>query len=274
MTTSTDPGLTFPDVPLEPDEGARLAALLHRRRHATSGRWQSLPTMVAQRFRLLARLLRLLPPGFGQTAAADSADDTEVERDQPPGAEPARDEMVAPPWGEGAAVHGEDQPRLRRAAKRLQAASPRVVDPPVLDRIGRILRRPLPPVQLHTGPAADELARAAGADALAYPGAVVFREGAYRPERVEGAALLAHELAHVAVFEARDSSVPPAAAAIAAEERMALATERATRASFRATRGDRVPDAAITAEEGTALATERATRATHRATRSDRDPAS
>jgi hypothetical protein len=51
---------------------------------------------------------------------------------------------------------------------------------------------------IHTGPAADELARSLNALAVTVAGDIFFRNGAYRPETEEGRMLLAHEMTHVA----------------------------------------------------------------------------
>jgi hypothetical protein len=52
-------------------------------------------------------------------------------------------------------------------------------------------------VRVHTGPRADESARAISAQAYTVGTDVVFREGAYRPDTPAGRHVLAHELAHV-----------------------------------------------------------------------------
>src|SRR5690606_38856664 len=52
-------------------------------------------------------------------------------------------------------------------------------------------------LRVHDGPAADRLCRELGAEAFALGSALVFREGAFRPESREGLHLLVHELAHV-----------------------------------------------------------------------------
>lgn len=52
-------------------------------------------------------------------------------------------------------------------------------------------------VRVHTGPRADEAARAVDATAFTVGHDVVFRAGTYRPETVSGKRLLAHELTHV-----------------------------------------------------------------------------
>ncbi|WP_374537340.1 eCIS core domain-containing protein [Chitinimonas taiwanensis] len=71
-----------------------------------------------------------------------------------------------------------------------------------LDRSSRMrfesqLKTRLPDVALHTGPAADQLARRLQAKAFTVGRHIVFAEGAYAPDSPSGQRLLAHELAHV-----------------------------------------------------------------------------
>jgi hypothetical protein len=53
-------------------------------------------------------------------------------------------------------------------------------------------------VRVHTGPEADESARAVAAEAYTVGGDIVFRSGSFAPNTGAGQRLLAHELAHVA----------------------------------------------------------------------------
>ncbi len=52
-------------------------------------------------------------------------------------------------------------------------------------------------VRVHTGPAADAVARSLHADALTCGSDIYFRDGAYDPTTVGGRRLLAHEAVHV-----------------------------------------------------------------------------
>jgi hypothetical protein len=64
-------------------------------------------------------------------------------------------------------------------------------------RIGSVYGDPFSDVRVHTGPVAAGLAADHDARAFTLGHHVVFASGAYRPNTVEGDALLAHELAHV-----------------------------------------------------------------------------
>lgn len=64
------------------------------------------------------------------------------------------------------------------------------------EQLERALNADLSAVRVHTGPAADEAARAFDADALTCGSAVFFRRGAFDPHSREGLRLLAHEVAH------------------------------------------------------------------------------
>lgn len=55
----------------------------------------------------------------------------------------------------------------------------------------------LEPATIHTGPAADELARSMNALAVTIAGDIYFRSNTYNPHDEEGRKLLAHELTHV-----------------------------------------------------------------------------
>jgi hypothetical protein len=54
---------------------------------------------------------------------------------------------------------------------------------------------------VHTGPAANELARSYHALAVTIASNIYFRDGAFKPESEEGRKTLAHELEHVAQYE-------------------------------------------------------------------------
>jgi hypothetical protein len=85
-------------------------------------------------------------------------------------------------------------------------------------------------MRVHTGPAADRLARAQRADAVTEGADVYLRDGQFSPDVPAGFALLAHEAAHIAAlldpatFARRAAEGGPAA-----EEEMALGAERAAR---------------------------------------------
>ncbi|NUP50282.1 MAG: DUF4157 domain-containing protein [Catenulispora sp.] len=64
------------------------------------------------------------------------------------------------------------------------------------DDLERVLGAKLAAVRIHTGSAADAVARAYGADAIASGSGIFFRNGAYRPDTAAGRHLLAHEVAH------------------------------------------------------------------------------
>ena len=66
------------------------------------------------------------------------------------------------------------------------------------EKLERSLGADLRAMRVHTGPVADGLARALGAEAFAVGSEVFFRDGAFRPGTPEGLWLLAHEAAHVA----------------------------------------------------------------------------
>lgn len=88
-----------------------------------------------------------------------------------------------------------------------------MVGPPVVDEAARSPGQPLDGgtrarfepllghdfsrVRIHTGPVADEAARAVGARAYTLGDDVVFAAGRYAPATAEGQRLLAHELTHV-----------------------------------------------------------------------------
>ncbi|QNM98643.1 eCIS core domain-containing protein [Chitinimonas koreensis] len=71
------------------------------------------------------------------------------------------------------------------------------LDPSSRMRFESSLGTKLPPVQIHTGRAADRLARQLHAKAFTVGEHIVFAEHAYAPDEPEGQRLLAHELAHV-----------------------------------------------------------------------------
>ncbi|MBO2453242.1 DUF4157 domain-containing protein [Actinomadura barringtoniae] len=66
------------------------------------------------------------------------------------------------------------------------------------EKLERGLGADLRAMRVHTGPVADGLARALGAEAFTVGSEVFFRDGAFRPGTPEGLWLLAHEAAHVA----------------------------------------------------------------------------
>jgi hypothetical protein len=108
----------------------------------------------------------------------------------------------------------------------MERSSPLVLDHHSRELIARLLRRHVPAVPIYANEAGDELTRAAGADALAYPDRIVIRREAYSPHSAAGLALLGHELTHVAAMHSQPAPEAPSAGAYAAEERDALRNER------------------------------------------------
>lgn len=88
--------------------------------------------------------------------------------------------------------------------------------------LARLLGRTFPAVRVHTGTAADRAVRAERADALTVGNRLLFRAGAFRPQRPEGMALIGHELTHAA---ARVTRRQPPGSPDPGEEQ-ALAAER------------------------------------------------
>ncbi|BBC31175.1 hypothetical protein SGFS_024690 [Streptomyces graminofaciens] len=87
----------------------------------------------------------------------------------------------------------------KRTTDTLHATTDSVQSPPpeLLRRLEHGLRADLSAMRIHTGPAADRLARSLGAEAFASGSHVFFRRGAYRPHSPSGFRLLAHEAAHL-----------------------------------------------------------------------------
>ncbi|GGS25288.1 hypothetical protein GCM10010269_74980 [Streptomyces humidus] len=87
----------------------------------------------------------------------------------------------------------------RRTTDTLHPATDSGQSPPpeLLRRLEHGLRADLSAMRVHTGPAADRLARSLGAEAFASGSHVFFRRGAYRPHSPSGFRLLAHEAAHL-----------------------------------------------------------------------------
>lgn len=79
----------------------------------------------------------------------------------------------------------------------------------------------LPPVQIHVGPAADRMTTHYRADAVSFGNRIAVRHDRYEPQTVRGAALLGHELTHVAAA----AQPPRTVAGAVREERTALANE-------------------------------------------------
>lgn len=71
------------------------------------------------------------------------------------------------------------------------------LDPAASSRFGAAFGTALPPVQVHTGIQAAQLADQHGAAAVTIGNEIAFGAGRHRPNTLEGDALLAHELAHV-----------------------------------------------------------------------------
>ncbi|MCG8424103.1 MAG: DUF4157 domain-containing protein [Proteobacteria bacterium] len=89
--------------------------------------------------------------------------------------------------------------------KELTGGAP--LDSRAASRIGDALGESFAAVQIYTGAGAAELARAHDAQALTYESHIAFAPGKYRPNTLEGDALLAHELAHVVQQRHRGGSI-------------------------------------------------------------------
>ena len=79
--------------------------------------------------------------------------------------------------------------RSRGAGQSLEETTRRRMAPALGDDLGD--------VRVHTGSAADGLARSVSAEAFATGSDIYFSEGSYRPSADDGQRLIAHELAHV-----------------------------------------------------------------------------
>ncbi len=109
-------------------------------------------------------------------------------------------------------------------ARRLdQASSPRLPPAGLHHFLAARLGLNVPSVRIHVGPAADRLAAVHRADAVSFADRIVFRHRRYEPHTIAGAALLGHELTHVAAAAQGKAASP---AAVAREERTALANEQ------------------------------------------------
>ena len=93
--------------------------------------------------------------------------------------------------------------------RQLRHSSYRLLDNTLKRRLGQLLQLRLPTtVQIYTSPVADRIVRRLGADAITLGQHILFRSGAYRPGQPAGAALLGHELTHIAQGQAALSATP------------------------------------------------------------------
>jgi hypothetical protein len=87
-------------------------------------------------------------------------------------------------------------PAVWDALRRRGGGTP--LNPTDADRFGSQLGTDLSAVRVHTGPAADNIARSVQATAFTHGSDIYFSQGTYAPGTSSGDHLLAHELAHVA----------------------------------------------------------------------------
>jgi len=168
--------------------------------------------------------LDLLTPVIERTAALSQAVSRFERRDGLParGAAPdpaeAAEEPVAP---------DEDGASLVWPGRAGAATTPgQPLAPDVRDRLRPLIGPEIERARMHTGAAADALARTQGADAVAVGADVHFRHGAFAPDTPAGLGLIAHELTHVA--ESQRPGVDwrrSTAAGVQAEEILAEARE-------------------------------------------------
>jgi hypothetical protein len=117
--------------------------------------------------------------------ARDLTPPTDQARDLTPPPDQARD-LKPPP------------PRLQRSVERAARDPAERLPAALRDFLGARLKKWLPAVHIHQGPAADELTAALRADAVTFADRIVFRHRRYQHDRPESVALLGHELTHVA----------------------------------------------------------------------------
>ena len=120
------------------------------------------------------------------------------------------------------------------------------MSPDVRLRLRDLVGPTLPAMRVRDDVQADAVARSRQADAVTVGNQVLFRADRYRPHTPQGLALLAHEAVHAA--EAQQPNVAwqrATAAGRAAEERQALAVERATLRSVQGTPPGAAPGAPL-----------------------------
>ena len=89
------------------------------------------------------------------------------------------------------------------------------LDPSVRERMEPRFGRDFSSVQVHTGPDAGRSARSFGAVAYTLGRHIVFADGRFAPDSIDGQRLLAHELTHVVQQDGRASLPSPQLKAIA-----------------------------------------------------------
>jgi Domain of unknown function (DUF4157) len=140
---------------------------------------------------------------------------------------------------------------VEAAPRRGRRALPRVVeeelrrdgrplDAAVRAEMERVLGHELGDVRIHADTGAAEAAGALGAAAFTSGGHIVFGQGRYRPETVDGRRLLAHELAH-AVQQAPAADHGTLAGPAGGAQGVLQLEREAVAAADRAAAGERVP---------------------------------
>lgn len=101
------------------------------------------------------------------------------------------------------------QPASESHALAAIATSPgEPIDAGIAESVGKRLGFSFSNIRIHADPAAAASAQSFGARAYAYGDHLVFGRGAYRPHTAQGAALVAHELAHVAQQRSGSTASP------------------------------------------------------------------
>ena len=100
------------------------------------------------------------------------------------------------------------------------------LDPYVQAHLSRLLDLRIPAVRIHTGQAADAVARRLNADAVSFGPNIMFRAGKFAQDSASGLGLLGHELTHVAHTESDRFAGSSRRAEFAREELVAVENER------------------------------------------------
>jgi Domain of unknown function (DUF4157) len=111
---------------------------------------------------------------------------------------------------------------LDRLLNQARQSSPRVLNQTTTAQLATDLELEAARATFYDNPAADEVNRLIGSDALSVGQEVFFRQGKFAPDDPRGLALIAHELTHI--DSARDNFLRRPAAS-PAEERRAVANE-------------------------------------------------
>jgi hypothetical protein len=102
----------------------------------------------------------------------------------------------------------------------------RTLDPYIQGWLSRLLDLRIPAVRIHTGQAADTMARRFNADAVSFGPDIMFRAGRFAPDSATGLGLLGHELTHVARARSDRFAGPPDRTALDREEIVAIENEK------------------------------------------------